>query len=96
MRFIDNGISTKIRTDQLSLYIIDRQNLNYREGQTENTPVYKYYFITKAFKCTLNFNYRGPLLMTIEAQSALKGEYYKRTLVAPLCHLHSLGVQSKM
>ena len=39
-----------------------RDNLDYREGQTDRAPVDKYhlYWTTKVFDDALNFNYRGP------------------------------------
>ena len=44
-----------------------REKLNYREGETERTPVYKYYstWTTKAFDVILNFNYSWPLKRAI-------------------------------
>ena len=47
---------------------MDRDNLNNREGQTDSTPVDKYFLIglQKAFDVSLIFNYRGPLYINIE------------------------------
>ena len=44
MRFVDNGINTKLRTDHFSPYVIHRENLIDREGQTDGTPADKYHF----------------------------------------------------
>ena len=45
--------------------VTTRENLNYREGQPESTPVDKSYFneLKKAFDVTLNSNSKGPFDM---------------------------------
>ena len=51
------------------------ENLNGREGQQDAKPVDKCYFtgtIKKAFDVSLNFNYRGPLNITIEGRGDFK------------------------
>ena len=44
--------------------LLHRQNINYREGQTDSKPEDKYNFTrtTEGVRCvSLNFNYREPL-----------------------------------
>ena len=50
--------------------------------------------LQKAFDVTLNFKYRGPLWRVLiydyRGPSCQYGDYYKCTLIVPLCHLSSL------
>ena len=65
------------------------ENLNNREVQIDNKPVYKYYLVKKTFDVILNINFRWPLLyMIIDGY----GEYdcYRCTKVAPLWRLNCL------
>ena len=65
---------------------VNRDNLDNREGQTDGTPVDKYYIslpgLQKKFGVTLNFNDRDVKKVT----------NYKCTLIAPLCYLNYLCI----
>ena len=72
---------------------LSREKLKDRQGQTHRKNI-SLLELKKTFDFTLNLNYRVPLKRALIYKygkpRCLQEEYYKCSLIAPLCHLKSL------